>query len=64
MTTDSRLLEMRLRDIVQVIEEGRITCLRCINFDAITERCKLVDQRPPARVIAYGCPKFSPDIPF
>lgn len=66
MTTDSRLLEMRLREIVEVIDNGRVTCLRCENFDEITERCALAPgMKIPARVIAYGCQKFTNDnIPF
>lgn len=42
------------------------TCLRCDNFDEPKELCKLVNMRPPAKVIAYGCDKFCDDnwIPF
>ena len=31
-----------------------------------TEACSLdpAHGRPPARVIAFGCPAFSPDVPF
>lgn len=64
MTTHSQLLDQAVRDVVRALEENRATCLRCINFDEITERCTLANQRPPARVIAFGCPKFAPDIPF
>ena len=65
MTTDTLSLEARLRDIVQVIENSRTTCLRCEHFDEGIERCVLAPgMKIPARVIAYGCPKFSPDIPF
>lgn len=42
------------------------SCLNCDNFNEQMELCKLVNQRPPARVIAYGCPKWSDkdEIPF
>lgn len=42
------------------------TCLRCDNFDDEKELCKLVNMRPPANVIAFGCDKFTDDkwIPF
>lgn len=33
-------------------------CLVCNNFNETTELCKLANQRPPARIIAYGCPSF------
>lgn len=32
-----------------------ISCLNCINFKEEKEICGLVNKRPPARVIAYGC---------
>ncbi len=40
-------------------------CLNCENFDHATEFCKLANQRPPAKIIVYGCPKWEYDaIPF
>lgn len=32
-----------------------ISCLNCINFRETKEECGLAKQRPPARIIAYGC---------
>lgn len=42
------------------------TCVACIHFNENNERCaKHGQQRPPARVIAYGCPDYENDnIPF
>lgn len=42
------------------------TCLNCDNFLEKSELCKLVYQRPPARVIAFGCDKHddTEQIPF
>ncbi len=42
------------------------SCLNCENFDEKTETCGVYRQRPPARVIAYGCVSYSDsdDIPF
>lgn len=43
------------------------TCLTCKNFDEKTEACSAANgQRPPARVIAFGCPAYhdNDDIPF
>ncbi len=41
------------------------TCITCANFshDA-KELCKLVNMRPPARIIADGCPQYVDEIPF
>jgi len=34
------------------------SCLSCKNFIEENEICKLANQRPPARVICYACPKY------
>jgi len=43
-----------------------IGCLNCANFREKDELCSLVMQRPPAKVIVYGCPKWEDkeDVPF
>lgn len=54
------------------------SCITCANFkekdgevkpeqkpnDYPAETCLLYRQRPPARVIAYGCPSWVEDLPF
>lgn len=42
------------------------TCVTCLHFSELHERCaKHGNQRPPARVIAYGCPDYDNDyVPF
>lgn len=42
------------------------TCIRCDNFNEEKEICKLYNARPPAKIIAFGCEKFSDEhwIPF
>jgi len=43
------------------------SCLSCDHFNEREETCsKANDQRPPARVIAFGCEKYqdNDDIPF
>ena len=42
------------------------TCMRCDHFEEAKENCKLFNMRPPAKVIAFGCEKFTDDdwIPF
>lgn len=44
----------------------RRTCVECIHFQLGAELCKLANQRPPAKTIAYGCKSFvsEDDIPF
>lgn len=41
-------------------------CLNCINFRKETELCGLVNLRPPAETICYGCPQHEDidEIPF
>lgn len=42
------------------------SCLSCTKFSEIKELCGKFDLRPPARVIAFGCPHYedNDDIPF
>lgn len=46
------------------IAMARRSCLTCMNFDEKKEQCTTYKQRPPARVIAFGCDSFEEDIPF
>lgn len=41
-------------------------CLNCIHFNEDDEICKWYKQKPPARVIAYGCESHDDieEIPF
>jgi hypothetical protein len=41
------------------------TCLTCFHFAEDTEQCNKFKVRPPAKVIANGCPDYDDkDIPF
>jgi hypothetical protein len=43
------------------------SCLTCASFDEANETCrKHANQRPPARVIAFGCPDYFDlnEVPF
>jgi hypothetical protein len=43
------------------------SCINCNHFNEATEICRGVTPftaRPPARIIAYGCPSHSAEIPF
>lgn len=48
------------------IEGQRKSCPACLWFDQAAEVCERDQQRrrPPAKVIAYGCQAYEPDIPF
>lgn len=42
------------------------SCINCIHFREKTELCNLANQRPPARVIVFGCKEWmdKDQIPF
>lgn len=42
------------------------SCLSCCNFREATEICKLANQRPPAKIIVFGCNSYcdKDEIPF
>jgi hypothetical protein len=55
------------RSLGGAVRTGRQTCVHCLYFDMLTERCYFYTPavRPPAQVIAFGCEAFAPDdIPF
>ena len=59
--------ERRLIDrIVDMVDCARLyrSCITCSHFDEPGEVCQLAGQRPPARVIAEGCPLYSEQPPF
>ena len=39
-------------------------CLLCKHFVEHMEMCEKYGQRPPARIIAYGCPDYDASDPF
>ena len=48
-------------------EEITLSCLNCDFFIEAPEICKKANQRPPARVIAFGCPgheNINDEVPF
>lgn len=48
----------------KLVKQGIVTtCLNCSNFKADSETCVLCHLRPPAKVIATGCPQWDP-LPF
>lgn len=52
----SRGLDALVITVARVMREQRRCCLTCCNFDEPSEGCNIANgQRPPARVVAYGC---------
>lgn len=58
--------DARLAELVALVRPLVPSCIRCAHFDEASEICGLVPHqgRPPARVIAEGCPAFVPGVPF
>ena len=54
--------------VANVLENEPVyrSCMNCFRFNEHVELCNLCNMRPPARIIAYGCPKWEDieDIPF
>lgn len=50
----------------RIAKENHIyqSCVNCQNFNEPAEICKLANQRPPARVIVFGCNMWDGGIPF
>lgn len=50
---------------VSVVQQSLTTCVVCDHWNQTGETCmKFQNQRPPARVIAFGCPAFENEVPF
>lgn len=51
--------------IEEALLRARRSCINCVAFDLKTEGCgKFGGQRPPAMVIARGCPGWEGGPPF
>lgn len=66
---EARAVHARLGDALGLDH----TCIRCMHWSQGVEHggpsnpdemCHKFYQRPPARIIAQGCPEFVEDIPF
>lgn len=71
MNTNDRhaVVAVMVTDLTKAMREeldrATKTCLNCMHFDEPNEQCRKYDnQRPPARVIASGCPGHEDEIPF
>lgn len=62
-----RSLDALTSEVGRVLREARRCCITCQHWDDFPPdgRCKLANARPPARTIAYGCPRYEQaEIPF
>jgi tRNA A37 methylthiotransferase MiaB len=51
--------------LTQSVQSVITTCVVCDHWNQVNEVCTLYNnQRPPAKVIAFGCPAFVNEIPF
>ena len=52
--------------VADLIEQARMfrSCITCQRFTEATELCGLAGSRPPARIIAAGCPSYFEVPPF
>lgn len=50
----------------RIAKENHIytSCINCQNFNEKMEICKLANQRPPARIIVFGCSEWDGGIPY
>lgn len=46
------------------VERSVVTCCSCDHFNQASEICGKYNMRPPAKVIAFGCPAYENEIPF
>lgn len=55
------LLDEMLNDLTSHLNKS---CVNCDHFNTSQELCGLVDERPPAKVIAQGCEQWVKEVPF
>lgn len=59
-----RLLECAIALSTKKSGEFTKCCITCDTFNEKEEICTKYNMKPPARVIAFGCPEYVNDIPF
>jgi hypothetical protein len=60
----SHLSDIAKEAFVNELTKATRTCLNCEHFDEPNEQCNLYNQRPPARIIAFGCDSYVDKVPF
>lgn len=63
MNLDERATQILL---TEALKAARESCLNCVSWRKQNETCIQFNARPPAHVIAFGCPSFchNQEIPF
>lgn len=65
MNTDRVVaIENAITSFKQIVEMNLQTCVHCVHFTETNEICDVVKQRPPAKIIAFGCEQFDNGTPF
>jgi hypothetical protein len=60
----NEVLRVLKGQIERALDRERTTCVNCIHFDSQHGVCNANNRlRPPAHIIAYGCPRHD-TIPF
>lgn len=49
---------------LQILFQAAPACINCEHWTEATEQCKRFNCRPPAKIIARGCPDWESQIPF
>ena len=53
------LYDAQFQQAIETLKQRLPCCPNCFNFNVKTEVCELAPgERPPARIIAFGCPAF------
>lgn len=52
------------QEFVRQLRQFTRTCIICQHWNGKAEECAKFNARPPATVIAYGCPDFVETPPF
>jgi hypothetical protein len=67
MSSRTEMTADDVRRLTEKLHRDRLlhSCLTCKNFTEATEGCALAQgERPPARVIAYGCSAWEDENPL
>jgi len=60
----AHLSDIAKQAFVDELTKATRTCLNCEHFKETGEQCTLFNQRPPARIIAFGCDAYIDKVPF
>lgn len=58
------LAETLAKELAETLTQATKCCITCEHFDLPREVCTKYARRPPAKIIAYGCPDYSERPPF